>query len=122
MYRGQLLLEGFTYDSWSDDPFFYHREVTVMAVLARKHALELGSRIADVFTNANSEEHAAKLVEALKSMYLIGHDDHKKVKQAEEHAKFIKLMSEGILITPVGRDGPATGRMVKLDRRTGKPI
>lgn len=121
MYRGQLLLQGFTYDSWSEDPFDYHRELTAIAVLARQNALDLGSRIAEIYTNARSEEHATKLVEALKSMYLIGHDARKKVKQAEEHAEFIKLMSEGIQITPVG-SGPVTGRIVKIDRNTGKEI
>jgi len=123
LFRGQLILQGFDYQSWpNEDPFDHHREITALAVLSRNNALELASRIASVYTNARSEEHATKLVEALKSLYLIGHDERKKVQQAEEHKKFIKLMSEGIQITPVGRDGPVTGRMVEIDRQTGQQI
>ncbi len=117
------MLQGFSYDNWDEDDLSsLHREVTVIAVLARKSTLELASKIHDVLINARSEEHASKLIESLKSLYLIGHDDNKKVEQAKEHAEFLKLMSEGIHITSAGGDGTATGRVVELDRHTLKPI
>lgn len=96
-------------------------EATVLAIEARNNSLELGKQMMDVYKHAKNAEHASKMISALKEMFLVGHTESERKRKAVDHAEFVKLMEEGISITSVGKES-AVGRMVKIDRHTGKPI
>lgn len=122
MYRTQLLLKGFSYETWEPETIFdVHLELSILELLRRDATIEISRQILDVYKHARSEQHAAELVHQLKAMYLIGYEEQEAKRKKLEHEKFVRLMEEGIVISSVTKDG-AVGRMVKVDRHTGKRI
>ena len=122
MYRARLLLKGFSYDDWEPEHVFdIHLEATVLELIRRDSAIELGRQILDVCKHARSEQHAMEMINQLKEMYLVGYKEQERGRKRLEHDKFVRLMEEGIVITSVTKE-EAVGRMVSINRHTGKPV
>lgn len=122
MYRTQLLLKGFSYKDWEPETIFdVHLEIVILEMIKRESTIEISRQILDVYKHARSEEHAAELVRGLKELYLIGFREQEEQRKKLEHEKFVRLMEEGIMISSVTKE-EAVGRMVKVDRYSGKRI